>query len=192
MGKVIYRGPITPCIRISFERPPCKFMVDTDKRWQESWAKKTPWCKNTYWENTLLKSNMDNMFKKKLGGGFNYFFSPRSLGKWSTLTSKFFKWVGVQPPRKPIIVDFGYLFILLNSCGVNVCEIFHKKIPKLPVLKQTGHHSGLQVFLPKCVKVWTGRFYPNFKLESTHQLCWIFVRMTVVISIPPWYKVGDV
>ena len=131
MGKVIYRGPITPCIRISSDRPPCKFMVDTDKRWQESWAKKTPWCKTPIEKTPSWKVTWITCFKKKLGGGFNYFFSPRSLGKWSTLTSKFFKWVGVQPPRKPIIVDFGYLFILLNSCGVNVCEIFHKKIPKL-------------------------------------------------------------
>ena len=33
-----------------------------------------------------------------LGGGFKYFlFSPRTLGKWSSLTSIFFRWV-VQPP----------------------------------------------------------------------------------------------
>ena len=35
-----------------------------------------------------------------LGGGFKYFlFSPRSLGKWSNLTSIFFKRVAQPPPR---------------------------------------------------------------------------------------------
>ena len=36
----------------------------------------------------------------KLGGGFKHFlFSPRSLGKWSNLTSIFLRWV-VQPPTR--------------------------------------------------------------------------------------------
>ena len=39
-----------------------------------------------------------------LGGGFKYFlFSPRTLGKWSNLTSIFFKWV-VQPPTRHIYI----------------------------------------------------------------------------------------
>ena len=34
-------------------------------------------------------------------GGFKHvLFSPRSLGKWSNLTSIFFRWVGKQPPTR--------------------------------------------------------------------------------------------
>ncbi len=44
---------------------------------------------------TNKPTNSKTTWKMDLGGGLKYFwFSPRSLGKWSNLTSIFFKWVG--------------------------------------------------------------------------------------------------
>ena len=41
-----------------------------------------------------------------LGGGFKYvLFSPRKLGKWSNLTSIFFRWAGLKPPTS---IDWNY------------------------------------------------------------------------------------
>ena len=43
----------------------------------------------------IYPSTCSTISQSSLGGGFKYFlFSPRSLGKWSNLTSIFFRWVG--------------------------------------------------------------------------------------------------
>ena len=48
-----------------------------------------------------------NWLNRFLGGGFKYFLcSPRSRGKWSNLTSIFFRWVVQPPTSSPFWVDF--------------------------------------------------------------------------------------
>ena len=53
------------------------------------------------------------------GGNSNIFweFSSRSLGKWSNLTSIFFRWVGEKPPTSHIVVVYGRCFFLRFCWG---------------------------------------------------------------------------
>ena len=53
-----------------------------------------------------------------IGGGFKYFlFSSRSLGKWSNLTSIFFKGV-VQPPTSAVYVNLSCRVLKYQHCLV--------------------------------------------------------------------------
>ena len=55
---------------------------------------------------SITSTNVPGEFP--LGGWFQIFleFSPGSLGKWSNLTSIFFKWVGEKPPTSPVPSNF--------------------------------------------------------------------------------------
>ena len=58
-------------------------------------------------------------FKNKLGGCFKYFsFSSRNLGKWSNLTSIFFRWVNLWPPH---IIDLLQLLAARWNVPSNAC-----------------------------------------------------------------------
>ncbi len=101
--------------------------------------------------STVLLDALDppkNVERHNLGGGSKYFwFSPRSLGRWSNLTYFFSKNGLVQPPTVSNILGGNVLgppcWVFLNATRNGVVRCFHHAWPLVPI---PGTGNGIPRF----------------------------------------------
>ena len=105
------------------------------------------------------------------GGGFKYcLFSPRSLGKWSNLTSVFFKWV-VQPPTSNA---FWFCFFKSSGDAVGSASRNFVHVPSLVVSVKMTLKSHCREGLANrhFWRAWPTKIHEGFENHQSRDFSW--------------------